>query len=83
MSAIMLSCEQQPNNVADSPSPGGGDIHLYEYFNYGDTGVQMGGIKMIPLKTPAGEFKVCTKRIGNHPRVKVLLLHVGPSSTHQ
>jgi len=79
VSAIMLSCEQQSNNVAGRPSPGGGDIHLYEYFNYGDTGVQMGGIKMIPVKTSAGEFKVWTKRFGNNPRIKVLLLHGGPA----
>jgi proline iminopeptidase len=83
VSAIMLSCEEQSNNVASNPAPGGGDIHLYEYFNYGDSGVQMGGIKMIPVKTPAGEFKVWTKRIGNNPRIKVLLLHGGPASTHQ
>jgi proline iminopeptidase len=83
LSGIMLSCEQQANNVAGNPSPSGADIHLYEYFNYGDTGVQMAGIKMIPVKTPAGEFKVWTKRIGNNPRIKVLLLHGGPASTHQ
>jgi proline iminopeptidase len=43
----------------------------------------MAGIKMIPIKTSAGEFKVWTKRIGNNPRIKVLLLHGGPASTHQ
>lgn len=53
------------------------------YFNYGDTGVQMAGIKMIPVKTPSGEFKVWTKRFGNNPRIKVLLLHGGPAATHQ
>jgi proline iminopeptidase len=54
-----------------------------EYFNYGDSGVQMAGIKMIPVKTSAGEFKVWTKRYGNNPRIKVLLLHGGPAATHQ
>ncbi len=54
-----------------------------QYFNYGDTGVQMAGIKMIPVKTPSGEFKVWTKRFGNNPRIKVLLLHGGPAATHQ
>src|SRR6187549_895683 len=81
--AIIFSCDQPNNNTANTASPGGADIHLYEYFNYGDSGVQMGGIKMIPVKTSAGEFKVWTKRIGNNPRIKVLLLHGGPSSTHQ
>jgi proline iminopeptidase len=66
-----------------NPGPGGADIHLYEYFNYGDTGVQVAGIKMIPINTPVGEFKVWTKRFGSNPRVKVLLLHGGPAATHQ
>ncbi len=54
-----------------------------EYFNYGDTGVQYAGIKMIPIQTPVGEFKVWTKRFGNNPRIKILLLHGGPAMTHE
>ena len=42
-----------------------------------------GGIKMIPIKTPKGTFKVWTKRVGNNPRIKVLLLHGGPGLTHE
>lgn len=42
-----------------------------------------GGIRMIPIKTPAGEFKVWTKRVGNNPKIKVLLLHGGPGVTHE
>lgn len=42
-----------------------------------------GGIKMIPIKTPKGNFKVWTKRIGNNPTIKVLLLHGGPGLTHE
>jgi proline iminopeptidase len=38
---------------------------------------------MIPIKTPKGEFKVWTKRIGNNPRIKLLLLHGGPGMTHE
>jgi len=83
LSAIILSCDQQANNVAGNASSGGADIHLYEYYNYGDTGVQVAGIKMVPVKTPSGEFKVWTKRFGNNPRIKVLLLHGGPAATHQ
>jgi len=83
LAALIISCDQPTNNKTSSASPSGADIHLSEYFNYGDTGVQMAGIKMIPVKTPAGEFKVWTKRIGNNPRIKVLLLHGGPASTHQ
>ncbi len=43
----------------------------------------MGGIKMIPISTPKGEFKVWTKRVGNNPTMKVLLLHGGPGMTHE
>jgi proline iminopeptidase len=42
-----------------------------------------GGIKMIPIKTPKGTFNVWTKRIGNNPKIKVLLLHGGPGLTHE
>ena len=42
-----------------------------------------GGVKMIPIETPKGKFNVWTKRVGNNPRVKVLLLHGGPAATHE
>jgi proline iminopeptidase len=38
---------------------------------------------MIPVSTPAGEYRVWTKRIGNNPELKVLLLHGGPGATHE
>ena len=38
---------------------------------------------MIPISTPKGEFNVWTKRVGNNPRIKVLLLHGGPGATHE
>ena len=42
-----------------------------------------GGVKMIPINTPKGTFKVWTKRVGNNPTTKVLLLHGGPGATHE
>jgi proline iminopeptidase len=42
-----------------------------------------GGVKMIPITTPKGTFKVWTKRVGNSPTMKVLLLHGGPGATHE
>jgi proline iminopeptidase len=42
-----------------------------------------GGIKMIPISTPIGKFKVWTKTVGNNPKIKVLLLHGGPGGTHE
>ncbi|HXQ74272.1 MAG TPA: hypothetical protein VN844_27455 [Pyrinomonadaceae bacterium] len=45
--------------------------------------VLSGGVKMIPITTPKGTFRVWTKRVGNNPRIKVLLLHGGPGVTHE
>jgi proline iminopeptidase len=55
---------------------------LMEYFNY-ESGIETAGVKMIPIKTPIGEFKVWTKRFGNNPKIKILLLHGGPAMTHE
>lgn len=54
-----------------------------QYFDYGDSAVQTAGIRMIPIQTPVGTFNVWTKRFGNNPRIKVLLLHGGPAMTHE
>ncbi len=67
----ILACKQKTNTVS-----------LKEYFNYKDL-IQSGGVKMIPIKTPIGEFKVWTKRFGSNPRIKILLLHGGPAMTHE
>jgi proline iminopeptidase len=42
-----------------------------------------GGVRMIPIQTPKGEFRVWTKRFGNNPETKILLLHGGPGTTHE
>ena len=56
---------------------------LASYFAPADPGVQAGGVRMIPIHTPRGDFKVWTKRFGNNPRIKLLLLHGGPAGTHE
>ncbi len=54
------------------------------YLDYsGRDDVLSGGVKLIPIQTPKGTFRVWTKRIGNHPTMKVLLLHGGPGATHE
>jgi|SRR6185312_13478521 len=67
----ITSCKQQK-----TPS-------LAQYFAPVDSGVQVAGIKMVTIQTPVGKFKVWTKRIGNNPTIKVLLLHGGPAATHE
>ena len=70
---IITSCNQSTIDEANSYS---------NYFNYGDT-IESAGIKMIPIKTPAGEFNVWTKRFGSNAKIKILLLHGGPAMTHE
>ena len=70
---LVLSCNQPSTNSSKSIS---------EYFTYNDS-VESAGVKMIPIKTPVGEFKVWTKRFGNNPKIKILLLHGGPAMTHE
>jgi proline iminopeptidase len=70
--ALFISCK---NN---------GDTIKNDYLDYSKSEDQYtGGIKMIPIKTPVGNFKVWTKRVGNNPKIKVLLLHGGPGLTHE
>ena len=38
---------------------------------------------MIPVQTQSGEFNVWTKKRGENPNMKVLLLHGGPGATHE
>lgn len=56
--------------------------HPSDYFDIDTTVVQTGGSRMIPVKTAKGTLNVWTKRIGNNPRIKVLLLSGGPGIPH-
>jgi proline iminopeptidase len=57
---------------------------ICEYLDYSARDdVLGGGVRMVPIQTPAGAFKVWTKRIGNNPALRVLLLHGGPGATHE
>ena len=53
------------------------------YSRTGRADAWSGGVRMIPITTPAGNFRVWTRRVGNNPRLKVLLLHGGPAATHE
>lgn len=73
--AILLTLACNQNRPVSS-------ISVADYFNYGDK-PESAGIRMIPIKTPIGEFKVWTKRFGTNPKIKILLLHGGPAMTHE
>lgn len=74
MLSLFWAC--QSTRSSNTPS-------LAEYHAITDSGVQAGGVKMIEVTTPVGKFKVWTKKFGNNPKIKVLLLHGGPGGTHE
>jgi len=54
------------------------------YLDYsGRDDVLSGGVRKVPVKTPKGTYQVWVKRVGNHPDLRVLLLHGGPGATHE
>jgi len=76
---IFQSCINEKKNIKDRY-----EMTLGQYFDTtGRDDISWGGIKMIKINTPKGDFKVWTKRTGNNPRIKVLLLHGGPGATHE
>jgi proline iminopeptidase len=69
--AFFVSCQK---GTTDTPS-----VH----FEKTADSIQNGGVKVIPIITSKGTFKVWTKRIGNNPKIKLLLLNGGPGATHE
>jgi len=54
------------------------------YLDYsGRDDILSGGARKIPVTTPAGQYRVWVKRVGNNPGLRVLLLHGGPGDTHE
>ena len=78
---FFTSCNNQTSE--ESTTTVTNEITVTQYFDQtGRDDILSGGIKMIPIQTPAGEFNVWTKRIGNNPKIKVLILHGGPGASH-
>lgn len=76
---VVISCKQSPETTSSEYVDANSN-----YLSFEDRDDQFtGGIKMIPITTPKGTFKVWTKRVGNNPTKKVLLLHGGPGMTHE
>ncbi|RYU97126.1 alpha/beta fold hydrolase [Emticicia agri] len=59
------------------------DHILTQYFKDTTSGIKSGGIQMVTINSPKGNFKVWTKRIGNNPSIKLLVLNGGPGGTHE
>ena len=60
-----------------------GEHKSHYHDNTGRDDVLTGGVKMIPIETSEGTFNVWTKRVGNNPKMKLLLVHGGPGATHE
>lgn len=65
---VIISCKNETKSTS-----------LSSYFNYQESsGVESAGIKMIPIKTAVGEFKVWTKRFGKRlPEITIPTLMIG------
>lgn len=84
LAAVLLlhACATTPaTNAATKPATKPSSASYLD--NTGRSDVLSGGVRMIPIRTPKGTFNVWTKRVGNNPRIKVLLLHGGPGVTHE
>jgi proline iminopeptidase len=79
---VVAGCSNSGTTATISPVTPGPTASAY-FDNTGRDDVLAGGVKMIPITTPKGMFRVWTKRVGNNPRIKVLLLHGGPGGTHE
>ncbi len=73
--ALLAACQSAPAGAPAAASSA--------YFQPAGTGVQTGGVQVVTIQTPKGPFKVWTKRFGNNPKIKVLLLNGGPGATHE
>lgn len=71
----VVGCQTQPGNPEEKTAS--------TYFARTSDGIQNGNVKVTEISTPKGNFKVWTKRFGNNPKMKLLLLSGGPGATHE
>src|SRR6202023_3432503 len=81
MASLVIGCFSLFGVAAAGPQGGTVPAAYFDSASHDD--VLAGGVKMITIQTPRGAFRVWTKRVGNNPRIKVLLLHGGPGATHE
>ncbi len=74
---LITSCSNNQKRNLSTPEKSS----YWDYTNSNDQAT--GGVKMIPIETEKGTFNVYTKRMGNNPKMRVLLLHGGPGGTHE
>ncbi|MCB0532234.1 MAG: proline iminopeptidase-family hydrolase [Lewinellaceae bacterium] len=69
--------------IAPQNPPAADGPTLESYFAAQGDGIQTGGVKVIPIETGGKTFNIWTKRFGNNPKIKLLLLQGGPGCTHE
>jgi proline iminopeptidase len=79
---LCLVTEQQEVSGGRPPGPAQA-VSYFDTSTWLRRDVISGGSRMIPVRTPAGDFRVWTKRVGTNPALKVLLLHGGPGATSE
>ncbi len=81
--AVTAACSTRTSPPAASEGSASGGASTVYHDTTGRTDILGGGARLIPISTPKGTFNVWTKRVGNNPTIKVLLLHGGPGMTHE
>jgi len=76
---LLLACQDAPGGSKDQNADPAADSTSVAVTKSSIEGPE--GVRMIPIETPAGNFHVWTKKVGDNPKVKVLLLHGGPAMT--
>ncbi|MEY3563614.1 MAG: hypothetical protein RLZZ294_1620 [Bacteroidota bacterium] len=71
LAALVFGCKQSAK------------INTSDYFAKQDSGIQTGNEKIIQIESFGKKFNVWTKRFGNNPKIKILLLNGGPGGTHE
>ena len=83
LAASLTGCTQAAPANAAAPAVESAATAASAYFdNAGRDDALAGGVKMIPITTAKGTFKVWTKRVGNNPTMKVLL-QIGRASCRE
>lgn len=70
VAAILCGCKQSAQ------------LSLSDYFARQDSGIQTGNEKIVQIESLGKKFNIWTKRFGNNPKTKILLLNGGPGGTH-
>lgn len=73
LASFVISCNQTSQK----------GITLAEYFTKHEAGIQTGNEKVIQIESLGKKFNIWTKRFGNNPKTKILLLNGGPGGTHE